>query len=145
MRKKEIILAVLAAAKGAIHTPIQIQKLLFLIDKKIPNLINGPYFNFMPYSYGPFDIEIYNLLEELAQEEDVEIISTPNLRWSKYKLTINGQKEGERILNTLNKKVVEYIETLSFFVRSLSFAELVSTIYKEFPEMKENSIFEGYL
>lgn len=143
MRKKEIILAVLSAAKGAIHTPVQIQKLLFLTDKKIPNLINGPYFTFIPYSYGPFDVEIYDLLEELAQEEDVEIISTPSLRWAKYQLTINGQKKGERILNTLNKKVVEYIKTLSSFVRSLSFAELVSTIYKEFPEMKENSIFEG--
>ena len=143
MRKEEIILAVLAAAEGAVHTPVQIQKLLFLIDKKIPNLINGPYFNFKPYSYGPFDIEIYNLLEELAQEEDAEIISNSNLRWAKYRLTINGQKKGEKILNTLNKEAGEYIKTLSFFVRNLSFAELVSTIYKEFPEMKENSIFEG--
>ena len=143
MEKKEITLAVLAAAEGAIHTPIQIQKLLFLIDKKIPNLINGPYFIFKPYSYGPFDVDIYNLLEELAQEEDVEIISNPNLRWAKYRLTINGQKKGEKILNTLNKKAIEYIKILSLFVRSLSFAELVSTIYKEFPEMKKNSIFEG--
>ena len=143
MEKKEIILAVLASAKGAIHTPIQIQKLLFLIDKKIPNLINGPYFDFQPYSYGPFDVEIYNLLEELAQVEDVEMISDPNLRWAKYRLTINGQKKGEKILNTLNTKAIEYIKILSLFVRSLSFAELVSTIYKEFPDMKKNSIFEG--
>ena len=143
MRKKEIVLAVLAAAEGAIHSPVQIQKLLFLIDKKIPNLINGPYFIFKPYSYGPFDVDIYNLLEELAQEEDVEIISNPNLRWAKYRLTTNGQKKGIKILNTLNKEAVEYIKILSSFVRNLSFAELVSTIYKEFPEMKENSIFEG--
>ena len=143
MEKKEIILAVLATAEGAVHTPVQIQKLLFLIDKKIPNFINGPYFTFIPYSYGPFDAEIYNLLEELAQEENVEIISAPNLRWAKYRLTINGQKKGEKTLNTLDKKVVEYIIMLSSFVRSLSFAELVSTIYKEFPEMKKNSIFEG--
>lgn len=145
MEKKDIILAVLSAAEGVcvVHTPIQIQKLLFLIDKKIPNLINGPYFTFEPYSYGPFDVEVYNLLEELAQAEDVEIISDPNLRWAKYRLTINGQKKGEKILNTLNKKAIEYIKILSLFVRSLSFAELVSTIYKEFPEMKKNSIFEG--
>ena len=142
MGKKEIILAVLSVAEGVTHTPIQIQKLLFLIDKKIPNITNGPYFTFIPYSYGPFDVEIYNLLEELAQEEDVEIISDPNLRWAKYRLTINGQEKGGKILNILNKKAVEYIKILSSFVRSLSFAELVSTIYKEFPEMKENSIFE---
>lgn len=143
MEKKEILLAALATAEGAIHTPVQIQKLLFLIDKKIPTLIGGPYFNFSPYAYGPFDVEIYNLLEELAQEQNVEIISNPNLRWSKYRLTIKGQKKGEEILNTLDKKAADYIKELSSFVRSLSFAELVAAIYNEYPEMKENSVFES--
>lgn len=143
MEKKEVVLAILATADGAIHTPVQVQKLLFLIDKKIPSLIGGPYFNFVPYTYGPFDLEIYHLLENLSQEEDVEIISNPNLRWAKYRLTIKGQKKGEEILNTIDKKASDYIKRLSSFVRSLSFAELVSVIYNEFPEMKVNSVFES--
>ena len=143
MDKKEVILAVLAAADGAIHTPVQVQKILFLIDKKISNLIGGPYFNFTPYAYGPFDVEIYHLLENLAQEENVEIISNPNLRWAKYRLTIKGQKKGEEILNAMEAKVADYIKKLSSFIRSLSFAELISVIYNEFPEMKVNSVFKS--
>lgn len=142
MDKKEVILAVLATSDGAIHTPVQVQKLLFLIDKKIPNLISGPYFNFAPYAYGPFDVEIYNILEELGQEGEVEIIRNHSLKWAKYRLTIKGQKKGEELLAAMDPKASEYIRELSVFVRGLSFAELISVIYQEYPEMKKNSVFE---
>lgn len=143
MEKREIILAVLATADGVIHTPVQIQKLLFLIDKKIPHLVGGPYFNFMAYAYGPFDIEIYHLLEELEEKEEVEIIRNPTLRWSKYRLTIKGQEKGVGVFKEMDQKAAGYIKELSSFVRSLSFAELISVIYKEYPEMKKNSVFAG--
>ena len=143
MDKREIILAALATADGAIHTPVQVQKLLFLIDKKISHLVGGPYFNFVPYTYGPFDIGIYRLLEELEEKEEVEIIRNPTLRWSKYRLTIKGQEKGMEVLKEMDQKAADYIKELSLFVRKLSFAELVSAIYKEYPEMKENSVFAG--
>ena len=143
MEKKEIILAALATADGVIHTPVQVQKLLFLIDKKISHLVGGPYFNFVAYAYGPFDIEIYRLLEELEEKEEAEIIRNPALRWSKYRLTIKGQEKGVGVLKEMDQKVADYIKELSLFVRKLSFAELVSTIYKEYPEMKKNSVFAG--
>ena len=69
MDQKNIILASMAASDGATHTPVQIQKLLFLIDKKLSDELGGPFFNFIAYDYGPFDKEIYKLLEELASED----------------------------------------------------------------------------
>lgn len=142
MEKKEIILSALAAGNRDIHTPVQIQKLLFLIDKNVAQLIEGPFFNFQPYAYGPFDKQICELLELLNQEGDIEAIRNPYLKWVKYRLTPQGQRKGEAILSLINKEAKTYIVKLSEFVRSLKFTELVSAIYKAYPEMKINSVFQ---
>ena len=55
MTRKEVVLAALAPAKHAPHSPVQVQKLIFLIDRNIPREVGGPHFDFQPYNYGPFD------------------------------------------------------------------------------------------
>lgn len=142
MEKKELILSALAVGNCDIYTPVQIQKLLFLIDKNVAQSTGGPFFDFQPYSYGPFDKQICDLLGSLSQEGDVEAIRNPYLKWVKYRLTPKGQKKGEAILNSIDSKAKGYIRKLSEFVRSLSFVELVSAIYKAYPEMRVNSVFQ---
>jgi hypothetical protein len=39
MEKRDIILAAMSPAKGESHTPVQVQKLLFLIDRNISDKI----------------------------------------------------------------------------------------------------------
>jgi|SRR3989338_5691356 len=140
MDKYKIVLAVLATSRGKVYTPVQIQKSLFLIDKNIPEMVQGPHFDFQPYAYGPFDKNIYNILDELAQKDLVEIIESGR-NWKKYRLTQNGQELGQKALESIDKKSREYIHNISNFVLSLSFAQLVSAIYKAYPEMKKNSVF----
>lgn len=141
MNQKEIVLAGLAPAKGAAHSPVQVQKLFFLIDRNIPNAINGPLFNFEPYNYGPFDKDIYDVLDDLWEDDYVDITTTQSIR--RYKLTFRGQEEGERLLSELPEYAQEYITEVSQFVRRLSFTELVTSIYNAYPEMRENSVFQG--
>ena len=43
----------------------------------------------------------------------------------------------------IDEPVMSYIKEVSKFVRALSFADLVSAIYKAYPEMKANSVFTG--
>ena len=50
MDKKKILLGALATQEDVIYTPVQVQKLLFLIDRKIGNNIGGPFFKFKPYA-----------------------------------------------------------------------------------------------
>jgi hypothetical protein len=138
IKQKEIILAVLSAGGFHHYTPVQIQKLFFLIDKLVSKKIDGPFFNFIAYHYGPFDKQLYVLLEDLSNEGDVEISQFP----SKYfTLTEKGLKLGINKLENIDKNEVDNIKKLNEFVCSLSFSELVSTIYKYFPEMKKNSVF----
>ena len=134
------MLAALSVAGGATHTPVQVQKLFFLIDQEISKHIGGKHFDFEPYNYGPFDRAVYQELEMLAAKGYVEFV--PQSTWSSYRLTEDGQAKGEEYLAKLDKKAVSYIRDVSEFVRSLSFTQLVSAIYKAYPKMRENSVFQ---
>ena len=141
MDRREIVLAGLSTGNCDLYSPVQIQKLFFLIDKNIADKINNkPFFNFEPYNYGPFDKDVYTTLGELAKEGLVEII--PQGSWDSYKLSNEGQKVGAEIISSLSQPQQEYIKAVSEFVRKLSFSELVSAIYKEYPDMKTNSVFQ---
>jgi uncharacterized protein len=140
MTRRELILAALAPAQGASHTPVQVQKLFFLIDKNIAPQVKGPHFNFQPYHYGPFDSDVYEELSRLAATGHVDIDQG---KWKTYRLTVAGQLEADKHLAKLDAKAAEYIRNISDFVRSLSFTKLVASIYKKYPEMRANSVFQG--
>jgi hypothetical protein len=139
MNKKEILL--LSLSGGYRFSPVQVQKLLFLIDKNLPDTAGTPFFNFQPYDYGPFDKDVYLELEGLSKEGLVEIYQEhlSGHRW--YALTPEGAKKAQDLAARLDAKSADYIEKLSEFVRSLSFRDLVSAIYKAYPETKINSVF----
>jgi uncharacterized protein len=139
-KRQNIVLAGLAPARGAGHSPVQVQKLFFLLDREIPTYIGGPLFDFKAYNYGPFDKRVYAELDALAVDGHVELI--PKGKWHEYRLTSAGQAIGDSVLVQLPKVPRDYIETASAFVRSLSFPALVSAIYKAYPDMRANSIFQ---
>src|SRR3954452_14208270 len=128
--KADIVLAALSPPGGVPHTPVQVQKLLFLIDRNLASLIGGPKFNFEPYHYGPFDLEVYSTLQELATRGLVEITRSSHGNWSEYRLTPRGQSSAKEVLSRLDQRAQEYLDKASEFVRSLSFTELISAIYK---------------
>ena len=52
MEKDEMILAAMAPEKGSSFTPVQIQKLMFLIDEELAEDLGGKLFKFKPYTAG---------------------------------------------------------------------------------------------
>lgn len=142
MNKRELLLVAFGAGAKHEHTPVQVQKLLFLIDKNVGARIGGPVFDFAPYDYGPFDASVYEVLREL--EVDGFVSSSESMRgWKQHALTDKGVAEGERLAQVVDPVVIDYIKRVSEFVRSLSFSDLVSAVYKAYPEMKANSVFRG--
>ena len=81
-------------------------------------------------------------MEDLALEGLVEIDTDARGNWNTYRLTPEGQHRGQSLLQTLPPELQKFIQDVSAFVRKLSFAELVSAIYKAYPEMKVNSVFK---
>jgi uncharacterized protein YwgA len=144
MNKEEYFLGILSASNGKSYTPVQIQKLFFLTDRNIGSKVGGPYFKFVPYHYGPFDKEIYQFIEKLEKKGLIETSFRGGNNIRQYRLTIEGQKEGERILDLSLSSVKEFIKEINQFILSVPFPVLLKMIYKEYPEMKVNSIFHTY-
>ncbi len=107
----------------------------------IAKQIAGPHFKFEPFDYGPFDKHVYLELEKLRDDGLVEIFEANRYGSRTYRLTNEGRQIGEEALRKLPAAVQKYVSEVVTFIRSLSFAELVSVIYKAYPNMKVNSVF----
>lgn len=140
--RQKFMLAVFAAAGDNVQfSPVQVQKIFFLLDRNIAVDIGGAQFNFEPYDYGPFDRAVYQELGHLGQSGLVQIDqgATPGAR--RYTLTPEGARVGAANLEHFAGHSRDYMAKVANWVRSLSFAQLVGSIYNAYPEMKENSIF----
>src|SRR3546814_6919621 len=97
----------------------------------------------VPYDYGPFVISVYRELEALEQRGLVRIAYLgPASSHRRYSLTTRGQEEGQRALSDLASDARDYMNEVSRWIRGLSFAQLVGAIYKAYPRMRENRIFQ---
>lgn len=140
MNRRELILAALAAGGGnTSYSPVQVQKLLFLIDRDAAHLAGGTHFNFVPYDYGPFDRAVYDELDALAQEGLAEVNTAGPYR--KYRLTADGYRLGAEKLDGLTEDVQSLLTKIAQWIKPLNFQQIVATIYKHYPEMKARSVF----
>lgn len=140
MEKKDLLLACLSVAGKESYQPVQIQKLVFLLqDRGLKEKV----FDFTPFDYGPFDPQIYKSLEELSYEGLVEIIGEPFTKNRRYRLKPEGAEKAKGALNKLSPQNQEYAERLFHWMKGLSFAQLVGAVYADYPKMRENSVFRG--
>ena len=141
MNRRDAVLAVLAAADGSGYGPAQLQKALFLISRNAPDVFDdGRGFRFAAYDYGPFDKGVYDAAEELASQGHCEVARSSN-GYRTYSATEDGRRAGEQVLAGLEANRRSYIQEVSLWVRKLSFAQLVKSIYEAYPDMRKNSIF----
>jgi uncharacterized protein YwgA len=132
--------AVLSLADGAQFTPVQIQKALFLASERSPDAFYSRY-DFQPYDYGPFDRQVYLDVEELERQGLAQISQQSGSRWRAYAATESGMAEGARLAQFLTEEERELFRRIVQLVRSLSFNDLVSAIYRAYPRMRERSVF----
>lgn len=142
MNRTEYVLAAMSAAERQAFSPVQVQKLFFLLDRNVSGIIGGPFFDSAPYDYGPFDKDVYHTLNLLRKKGYVEVRGHSWHRTRAYCLTEDGQKNGSAKLQEMPPNVKEYIREMVKWLLPLSFSEIVSFIYANYPEMREHSVFQ---
>jgi hypothetical protein len=138
--RRDWVLLVIAAAQGKAMTPAQLQKALFLIGQEHPEAVGEDYYDFIPYDYGPFCVDIYHDAIRLRLEDKVQIVN--NGRWNDYYATPIGMKSAAELREGLSTELGEYIDRTVSWIRRLSFQELVREVYKRYPHFRVNSIFQ---
>ncbi len=140
LSRRDEALVALASMPNGQATPVQAIKMRCLMEKKAAAAIGGAKFSFVPYDYGPFDHGVYVELDGLAREGHVAIVEGKPRR---YLLTPKGNEEAAQVLARLDGTVADYFARLGRWIASMTFTQLVSAIYQEYPEMRANSIFRG--
>lgn len=144
MTRKDWLLLALGAANGEPLNPIQLQKILFLVGKRVPGGVGHRFYQFRPYNYGPFSAEVYRDVEELASGGLVRIDhSEPGRPWAVYSATPAGLAKAEELRAGASTEAFSYLDRLVAWARSLTFQQLVSAIYRDYPEQRANSVFVG--
>lgn len=139
MTRSEFVNAVMSAAGTGELSPVQVQKLFFILDEEV---LSNPCFAFRPYNYGPFDPDVYREIESLA-EDGLAKITVGDFQHRIYRLTDQGVKSGQLKMQDAPEWVQTFIAELVEWIIPLSFDEIVAYIYEHYPHMKENSVFQN--
>jgi uncharacterized protein YwgA len=139
--KRDWTLMAIASAEGQPLSPVQLQKSLFLLSRNVKT--GKDFYTFSPYNYGPFCQQIYSDAEDLAAQGFVEMRRRPGESWFEYSITKAGMEKALALEQKADPAASAYLDKAVAWARSLSFADLVRSIYKHFPEFRKNSVFQG--
>jgi len=143
LKNRDITLLVIAAAGDTGLTPVQVMKSLFVISKSGFADLPSNFYPFFAYNYGPFHPDVYRDVEALVNEGLVIEIREAGRNWSKYAIAPAGIQYAENLKGQIASELSDYINAVANWVRSLTFDQLLRAIYAEYPEMRENSVFQG--
>ena len=140
-RRHWALLAIDEAGTGGL-SPVQLQKVLFLIGRNLPSEVGYLYYDFVPYNYGPFDARVYSDAQSFVNSDLVQMVQIPGRNWAYYTVTPAGHDLAEYVrVSEVSARASQYITTVVKWVQSLTFAQLLSAIYKAYPEYKAKSVF----
>jgi len=143
LTNKDWLLLALASREDGRLTPVQVQKSMFLVGNQAAKFVGPDFYKFVAYDYGPFDSAIYSDLEDLAREELVVIERSSTRGWPIYVLTTAGAKRAQNLSERLASNLTKFLAEVVDWVTRKSFSDLIRSIYLNFPEYKENSVFKG--
>lgn len=139
--KNDVLLLALAAAPEHSLTPVQVQKIAFLVAQEARKLAPKPFYKFSAYDYGPFCPTIYEDLERFARTGLVAIDKPPSVKVRRYRLTADGLETIQPVIDEQSSPLSDYVTQATEWVTSLSFPDLVRAIYAKYPSFKKNSVF----
>ncbi len=137
--RSDIVTASFAAGgPGAAFDPIRAQNLLFLIDREVSDRIGGPFFDFRPYHYGPFDRAVYGVIGELVAAGTAHVDTSGSC--SHYLLTTTGYRRGAEVLADFSDPVADYMKRASRWVRLMPYRRMLAAIRRQYPDMAVSSV-----
>jgi hypothetical protein len=120
---------------------IRITKCLFLLGKEAGQQLSN-FYEFTPYLYGPFTLDIYIDLGELQEKGLAQSRLLLPLNWCRYQLTAKGINEAHKVCGQIPPPVRTKMQELKKLVTELPFMELLRYVYKKYPEFATNSMIK---
>jgi hypothetical protein len=138
IRGEDVILLVAGGATGAFEfDSIRLMKGAFLVAQRGP-VEWRDFFDFEPYSYGPFDSGVYVMRDNLLAGRLLR--SERHGRYESYSLTDAGKARVEELRKQIPTTTGDWLTSVGSYVTSKSFSRLLREIYGAFPEFATRSV-----
>jgi hypothetical protein len=135
--QEDLLLLIADGAAGSYDLDrIRLMKAAFLIDQMGPETW-GNIFAFRPYTYGPFDSDVYRARDELVREG--LLVSEPNRRYHAYDVTEAGKQRVAQIESEIGRSYADWVRQIGAWVTARSFSSLIQSIYAQYPAYAEHS------
>ncbi len=137
-----LVLLALDPPPGGLE-PVRVQKALFLLARE-GGLPRSERYWFVPYNYGPMSPRIYRDVDVLVRRGLVERLPVPGYAWGRVRATETGRERARALVAAADereRRSLEALRRIRTLVTSLSFADLLATIYERHPEFAVRSVF----
>lgn len=134
--RKDILIAIVAAAGEKGLDPVQLQKSVFLVGEKFEGCLPEDFYQFKPHDYGPMAVDVYRDIEACCYDRSVDVRADADNRPN---YLVREQTKG-----ALPDRLDSEIRRIVAWVTCMSFNELIRAIYYRYPEQQENSKFRWY-
>jgi uncharacterized protein YwgA len=136
-----LLVALDAPAEGL--EPVRVQKGLFLLARE-GGLPRSERYWFVPYNYGPMSPRIYRDVDALVRRGLLERVPVPGYTWGRVRATAEGRRRAEGLAASARERervALAALRRIRALVTSLTFADLLATIYERHPEYAVRSVF----
>ena len=140
MKRTDLLLKIIVAAEGEPVTPVQLQKVAFLVGMRFSSELPTDYYDFQPFHYGPFCLDLYRDAEALERQGLILITVNQRGGWKEFSASY---KSATADLRSIPDHVSDFICAKLRWAREVGFQELVGTIYSEYPAFRVNGVFQG--
>ncbi len=141
-RSSLVLAAMTAGGQGSRYHAVQLMNLLLLIDREVAADIGGPYFDFEPHPYGPYDGAVLATVESLAAAGSV-LIDETGPYWE-CQTSGSGFVLGQKGAVGMPRHAAKFIRAAAEWVLSKSFWSLLGGIYQRYPDMAVNGQIPPY-
>lgn len=120
--------------------PVRVQKGMFLFAKE-GGVSESEAYTFEPYNWGPYSTLVNNDLQELVRDEFAVARDVPGYTWKTFAPTADGVNKARNLLKTAPRDSVQKLAQIKKRVGLVTFNELLSDVYENYPEFATRSLF----
>ena len=146
MTRRDWLLLLVAPSAGEVDLdPVRVQKGLFLLAQEGDLPLDQRY-AFVPYNYGPMSAGVYRDADALVRAGLLERVAVEGYGWGRLRATPAGRARAERLrrdaaASPQARRALARLADVHALVTSLTFSQLLETIYARYPAYAERSVF----
>ena len=137
--RRDVLLAIIAAAEKKSLNRVQLQKAVFLVAEEFVGKLPDGFYTFSKHYFGPFSHEVYRDAEVLNDSGCISIKYGAERRDDCFAFLDDCSIEFAALPQDLQR----FIDVTVDWIMDMDFPELLRAVYYLHPEYQENSRF-GY-